>query len=419
MESFFLAETTKYLYLLFDPDNFIHNNGSRGTVIQTPNGECVIDAGGYFFTSEAHPIDAASVYCCSTQKKQDDAVLQKMHDNLNLLSLFNIEDEETRFRGQKLKSFTQDLHGDKLGELSYELPSDGLSSENGFQNSVIEILSNYLKTSDNADNTLLKLGASLELLKSQISKLESTKSKDTENFMSDVEVEVDLRKTTNGENVEGSVGSKDSMKSESVSYTEQQKADRQFKPEPPIPTSKVVPVKAEAPPSGLKEEIVKGIGDGTDLSTDGDSLEKDKTVEHHEIITNDSKRIQSESENRNMQQAEAPKTVVLSVKTDSTGQASVQTSDKVQSNAKHVHHINNFKTVKKNNLFNLESLYNILGTGQQKETVPNPNIYHLYQTINHYPLQYLQKPELMVCKAQPFHMRLSVRGEMFTNKDTK
>lgn len=419
MESFFLAETTKYLYLLFDPDNFIHNNGSRGTVIQTPNGECVIDSGGYFFTSEAHPIDAASVYCCSTQKKQDDAVLQKMHNNLNLLSLFNIEDEETRFRGQKLKSFTQDLHGDKLGELSYELPSDGLSSENGFQNSVIEILSNYLKTSDNADNTLLKLGASLELLKSQISKLESTKSKDTENFMSDVEVEVDLRKTTNGENVEGSVGLKDSMKSESVSNTEQQKGDRQFKPEPPIPTSKVVPDKAEAPPSGLKEEIVKGLGGGTDLSTDGDSLEKDNTVEHHESITNDSKRIQSESENRNMQQAEAPKTVVLSVKTDSTGQASVQTSDKVQSNAKHVHHINNFKTVKKNNLFNLESLYNILGTGQQKETVPNPNIYHLYQTINHYPLQYLQKPELMVCKAQPFHMRLSVRGEMFTNKDTE
>ena len=25
MESFFLAETTKYLYLLFDPNNFLHN----------------------------------------------------------------------------------------------------------------------------------------------------------------------------------------------------------------------------------------------------------------------------------------------------------------------------------------------------------------------------------------------------------
>ena len=45
MESFFLAETTKYLYLLFDEDNFIHNDGGTGTVIDTPNGQCVIDAG--------------------------------------------------------------------------------------------------------------------------------------------------------------------------------------------------------------------------------------------------------------------------------------------------------------------------------------------------------------------------------------
>ncbi len=28
MESFFLSETTKYLYLLFDPNNFIHNQGT-------------------------------------------------------------------------------------------------------------------------------------------------------------------------------------------------------------------------------------------------------------------------------------------------------------------------------------------------------------------------------------------------------
>ncbi len=47
MESFFLAETTKYLYLLFDPDNFIHNTGGHGTIINTPNGECIIDAGRY------------------------------------------------------------------------------------------------------------------------------------------------------------------------------------------------------------------------------------------------------------------------------------------------------------------------------------------------------------------------------------
>ena len=47
MESFFLAETTKYLYLLFDEDNFIHNTGDHGQLINTPNGECIIETGRY------------------------------------------------------------------------------------------------------------------------------------------------------------------------------------------------------------------------------------------------------------------------------------------------------------------------------------------------------------------------------------
>lgn len=64
MESFFLAETTKYLYLLFDPDNFMHNNGREGVVIDTPNGQCVIETGGYIFNTEAHPIDPSALSCC-------------------------------------------------------------------------------------------------------------------------------------------------------------------------------------------------------------------------------------------------------------------------------------------------------------------------------------------------------------------
>lgn len=52
MESFFLAETTKYLYLLFDPENFIHNDGSSGRVHVLPSGrQCVLDAGGYIFNT--------------------------------------------------------------------------------------------------------------------------------------------------------------------------------------------------------------------------------------------------------------------------------------------------------------------------------------------------------------------------------
>lgn len=64
MESFFLAETTKYLYLLFDPENFIHNDGRQGTTVKTEWGQCVIDSGGYIFNTEAHPIDPGALHCC-------------------------------------------------------------------------------------------------------------------------------------------------------------------------------------------------------------------------------------------------------------------------------------------------------------------------------------------------------------------
>lgn len=70
MESFFLAETVKYLYLLFDSDNFIHNNGSSFDVVVTPYGECVLGAGGYIFNTEAHPVDPAALHCCRKQKEE-------------------------------------------------------------------------------------------------------------------------------------------------------------------------------------------------------------------------------------------------------------------------------------------------------------------------------------------------------------
>lgn len=69
MESFFLAETIKYLYLLFDPDNFIHNSGTHFE-LGGPRGDCVLGAGGYIFNTEAHPLDPAALHCCS--KDQDE-----------------------------------------------------------------------------------------------------------------------------------------------------------------------------------------------------------------------------------------------------------------------------------------------------------------------------------------------------------
>ncbi|XP_064154647.1 ER degradation-enhancing alpha-mannosidase-like protein 2 [Anguilla rostrata] len=70
MESFFLAETVKYLYLLFDPDNFLHNSGSMFHTGSGPQGDCVLGAGGYIFNTEAHPLDPAALHCCSRAQEE-------------------------------------------------------------------------------------------------------------------------------------------------------------------------------------------------------------------------------------------------------------------------------------------------------------------------------------------------------------
>jgi len=85
MESFFLAETTKYLYLMFDPDNFIHNRGNLADVVNTPSGTCTLDAGGYIFNTEAHPIDPAALQCCSglSEKEIKSQIANHMIDIMN------------------------------------------------------------------------------------------------------------------------------------------------------------------------------------------------------------------------------------------------------------------------------------------------------------------------------------------------
>lgn len=85
MESFFLAETIKYLYLLFDPENFLHGGGTSGATSWEAGGaggQCVLGAGGFVFNTEAHPLDPAALYCCS-QHSQDH---QELRDILFSLS---------------------------------------------------------------------------------------------------------------------------------------------------------------------------------------------------------------------------------------------------------------------------------------------------------------------------------------------
>ncbi|TGZ64427.1 hypothetical protein CRM22_006386 [Opisthorchis felineus] len=75
MESFFLSETTKYLYLLFDEDNFINELPGDQPVSQphiSPSGnQCYPELGGYIFNTEAHPIDPGALNCCFANNLDD------------------------------------------------------------------------------------------------------------------------------------------------------------------------------------------------------------------------------------------------------------------------------------------------------------------------------------------------------------
>merc|ERR1719193_2126728 len=111
MESFFLAETVKYLYLLFDPDNFIHNTGTRATIHHTPHGRCVLDAGGYIFNTEAHPIDPAALACCS--ELSEDELKNEISDHL--IDILN-PTKVNAFRGDLVPERLRDIEAKKKAD---------------------------------------------------------------------------------------------------------------------------------------------------------------------------------------------------------------------------------------------------------------------------------------------------------------
>ncbi|NXE69549.1 EDEM2 protein, partial [Calcarius ornatus] len=117
MESFFLAETIKYLYLLFDPDNFIHNDGSDFDVVITPYGECVLNAGGYIFNTEAHPIDPAALHCCRKRKEEQWEVEDLMREfySRKKTKKFTLKRAPDHGEGENVKD-SQDASSEKAGE---------------------------------------------------------------------------------------------------------------------------------------------------------------------------------------------------------------------------------------------------------------------------------------------------------------
>ncbi|RWS04555.1 ER degradation-enhancing alpha-mannosidase-like protein 2 [Dinothrombium tinctorium] len=103
MESFFLAETLKYLFLLFDESNFLSNDGSKGTVIHNSQGTCIVDSGSYVFNTEAHPFDIAAVHCCSASKKMEDKTIDDLRTNLDLYSFLDLNSDHHIKPKKKIK----------------------------------------------------------------------------------------------------------------------------------------------------------------------------------------------------------------------------------------------------------------------------------------------------------------------------
>ncbi|KAH9414764.1 ER degradation-enhancing alpha-mannosidase-like protein 2, partial [Dermatophagoides pteronyssinus] len=110
MESFFLAETLKYLFLLFDEDNFINEIGSFGTMIELENirnfknkHSCVVGSGGYVFNTEAHPVDISALTCCDRYYGRE---LDFFEDNVDLYDLFI----RKPIKRKEELSFTSDIH---------------------------------------------------------------------------------------------------------------------------------------------------------------------------------------------------------------------------------------------------------------------------------------------------------------------
>ncbi|XP_063710627.1 ER degradation-enhancing alpha-mannosidase-like protein 2 [Symsagittifera roscoffensis] len=119
MESFFLAETVKYLYLLFDTDNFVNSEGMKPREAYLDDGSlCLFNTAGYIFNTEAHLIDPAALYCCHNRKSDNDII--KSRTKKFEQSLFEFTEEETfktyskRRKNPKLFDVTKEDIRDKV-----------------------------------------------------------------------------------------------------------------------------------------------------------------------------------------------------------------------------------------------------------------------------------------------------------------
>jgi len=88
MESFYIAETLKYLYILFEPDHWLFKSDPTGELIEVEGkGLCILEQGGWIFNTEAHPIDPSALECCS--KMVDPSEINKMIQDIDFNDLYD------------------------------------------------------------------------------------------------------------------------------------------------------------------------------------------------------------------------------------------------------------------------------------------------------------------------------------------
>lgn len=138
MESFFLGETLKYLYLTFDHESFIYNDGSKGVEINFKNSNdeptsCIVDTGNFIFNTEAHILDGSMLYCCSKEKVRDEEFIEKLVQNVNYRSVIEnkLLDNLINLNDLNSKSLNNDQERGSLADqiLDDQSEVDGLDCE--------------------------------------------------------------------------------------------------------------------------------------------------------------------------------------------------------------------------------------------------------------------------------------------------
>ncbi|KHJ76957.1 hypothetical protein OESDEN_23423 [Oesophagostomum dentatum] len=276
MESFFLAETTKYLYLLFDPKNFIHNDGLKARIVDTPNGE----SGGYIFNTEAHPIDPAIVHCCSAQRQAEREAVRKWEDQIDFLSILDHRQDSatpSEFPKETLPEFLAGLK--KITEDPSYLENSsgsgaGLTAAQ-FEEIGFEIDESFLKNNSNA---------SVELK------------------MEEVPSEMD------GAGIEGNetseVNDTDTEETDSAVYTEEVKSDKSAEQKPADnPSSDDTSKKKTENPESDTATHSETVNTGPTMekrSEDGSTTQAgtEKETQHAKIHTNEQKVDSAEEKQR-------------------------------------------------------------------------------------------------------------------------